>query len=171
MPNQKQTHIPVVRQWCQSLGVLSAVSISRQESEMKLAAFVPLLADRFPDAAFTQDSLQHCAAKAVKGFPTYGELAGWLSDWWRDHRPLPPLLAKPKEAPPLVEPRVPPSEEEIAYVRGCVQQIIANMHSPFSEARDDQPRAAPRPAYMTPSQLDQINPLPNGRKRVPELLK
>lgn len=168
MPN-KTTHVGVVRQWCQSLGVLSAVSITRQEAEMKLGAYVPLLQDRFPDAAFTLDSLQHCAALAVKGFPTYGELAGWLSDHWREHRPLPPLLEKPKEAPPR-EPRVPPTEEEVAYVHGCVQQIIANMHSPFSEGRDDHPRA-PRPAYASPEVLDRINPLPNGRKRVAELPK
>ena len=136
---------------------------------MRLAAFVPMLFDRFPDGAFTQESLEHCAARAVKGFPNYGELAGWLSDWWRIHRPMPPLLAKPKEAPPL-EPRVPPTEEEVAYVHECVQQIIANMHSPFSEPRDDHPRA-PRPAYASPEVLDRINPLPNGRKRVPVLVK
>lgn len=90
----KATHVPVVRQWCQSLGVLSAVSISRQESEMKLAAYVPLLVDRFPDAAFTQASLEHCARNAVKGFPTYGELAAWLSDWWRERRPPVPAITQ-----------------------------------------------------------------------------
>src|SRR5579864_3892667 len=86
MPN-KVTHVPVVRQWCQSLGILSAVSISRQEAEMKLAAYIPLLVDRFPDAAFTKESLEHVAFQARKGFPTYSELAGWLSEWWKDHRP------------------------------------------------------------------------------------
>jgi hypothetical protein len=136
---------------------------------MKLAAYVPLLVDCFPDGAFTTASLEHCARNAVKGFPTYGELAQWLSEWWRDHRPLPPLLAKPREAPPP-EPRVPPTEEEVAYVRGCVQQILANMHSPFSDPRDHHPRA-PRPAYLTDAQLDIVNPLPGGRKRVSELLK
>jgi hypothetical protein len=135
---------------------------------MKLAAYVPLLFDRFPDGAFTTASLEHVAAKAVKGFPTYGELAAWLSDWWREHRPLPPLLEKPREAPPL-EPRVPPSEEEIAHVRACVQEIVANMHSPFSERRDDQAR--PRAAYLSPGQLDIVNPLPNGVKRVLQLVK
>jgi hypothetical protein len=167
MANQS-THIRVVRQWCQSLGVLSAVSISRQEAEMKLAAYVPLLFDRFPDGAFTTASLEHVAARAVKGFPTYGELAAWLADWWREHRPLPPLLEKPREAPPL-EARVPPSEEEIAHVRACVQQIVANMHSPFSERRDE--AARPRAAYLSPGQLDIVNPLPNGVKRVLQLVK
>ena len=134
---------------------------------MRLAAYVPLLMDRFPDGAFTTASLEHCARHAVKGFPTYGELAAWLSDWWRDHRPLPPLLEKPKEAPPL-EPRVPPTEEEVAYVHSCVQQIVGAMRSPLSERNDD---ARPRPAYLSPGQLDIVNPLPNGVKRVLALVK
>jgi hypothetical protein len=33
------------------------------------------------------------------------------------------------------------------------------------------PLPAPRAYHMAPEQLDKINPLPNGRKRVPELLK
>jgi hypothetical protein len=166
--SKQQTHINVVRQWCLSLGVLSAVSVSRQEAEMRLAAYVPMLMDRFPDGAFTTASLEHVARHAVKGFPTYGELAAWLADWWRDHRPLPPLLEKPKEAPPQ-PPRVPPTPEEIEYVHRCVQQIAANMRSPWSE-REAEPLSV-RPAYASPEVLDRINPLPNGRKRVPELLK
>jgi hypothetical protein len=165
MPKQT-THVNVVRQWCQSLGVLSAVSISREEAELKLRAYVPMLMDRFPDGAFTTASLEHVARNAVKGFPTYGELAAWLSDWWMQHRPLPPLLNGPaKEAPPPA-PREPPTEEEVAYVRARVQEIVGNMHSPFSETRVDTPARQPRPAYASPELLDQINPLPNGVKRV-----
>jgi len=88
----KPTHVGVVRHWCQSLGVLTAVSISRHEAEMKLAAFVPLLQDRFPDEAFTMASLEHVARQCVKGFPTYPELASFLSAWWQDHRPEPARL-------------------------------------------------------------------------------
>jgi len=147
---QKQnTHINVVRQWCQSLGVLTAVSISRQEAEMKLAAYVPMLMDRFPDGAFTTQSLEHVAALAVKGFPTYGEIAAWLADWWRKHRPAPPALPAPAALP---VPREPPTEEEIAHVHACVQQIMANLHSPLSEPRDDQP-APPRPSHLSREQL------------------
>jgi len=156
MPKQ-QTHLPVVRQWCLSLAVVSAISISRQEAEMKLAAYVPLLMDRFPDAAFTTASLEHCAARAVKGFPTYGELAAWLAEWWREHRPPLPALPPP-EIPP---PRVPPTPEESAYVRRCVEQIVGNMRSPYAETAP----ARPRPQYLTPAQLDEINPLPGGVKR------
>src|SRR5215471_4737786 len=111
-----ETHVRVVRQWCQSLGVLTAVSISRQEAEMKLAAYVPLLMDRFPDAAFTTASLEHVAAHAVKGFPTYGELAAWLADWWREHRPPLPRLEAPP--PPM---RDPPSPDAIAHVEVVVR--------------------------------------------------
>ena len=157
MPKQT-THLPVVRQWCQSLGVLSAVSITRHEAEMKLAAYVPTLMDRFPDAAFTTASLEHVAARAVKGFPTYGELAAWLAEWWREHRPLPPALPPPAPIPP----RQPPTEAEIAHVHACVQQIIANMRSPFAE-RDEPGPVQPR--YASPELLDRINPLPGGRKR------
>jgi hypothetical protein len=160
------THVPVVRQWCQSLGVLSAVSISRQEAEMKLAAYVPLLLDRFPDAAFTTASLQHVASRAVKGFPTYGELAAWLAEWWREHRPALPALPPP---PPVVE-RPPPTPEEVAHVRECVETIVANMRSTAilsdTVGRSlDVPLPRPGPRYLTPEQLDRINPLPNGLKR------
>ena len=157
MPKQR-THIRVVREWCQSLGVLTAVSITRQEAEMKLAAYVPLLFDRFPDGAFTTASLEHVARQCVKGFPTYPELAGYLSDWWRAHRPAPPALP----APPPTPRRPDPTPEEIAHVRQCVETIVANMHSPWSE-----PREAPAPIarHLSPAQLDLVNPLPNGRKR------
>jgi hypothetical protein len=163
-----KTHVGVAREWTVSLGILTAISISREEANMKLAAFLPMLMSDFEDGAFTKESLNHVAKACVKGFPTYPELHNHLRDWWREHRPMPPLLAKPKEAPPL-EPRVPPTDEEVAHVRRCVEQIIANMRDPFGQ-RSGSPMA-PRPAYMTPAQLDQINPLPNGRKRVPVLAK
>ena len=164
---KQTTHLPVVRQWCQSLGVLSAVSISRQEAEMKLAAYVPLLFDRFPDAAFTTASLEHVAARAVKGFPTYGELAAWLSEWWSAHRPALPALPPPDIPPP----RPPPTPEEVAYVHQRVAECVAAMRSSAIDADtvgrslDEALTFRPRPRYLTPEQLDRINPLPNGRKR------
>jgi hypothetical protein len=157
MPKQA-THVPVVRQWCQSLGVLSAVSITRQEAEMKLAAYVPLLVDRFPDAAFTTASLQHVAAHAVKGFPTYGELAAWLAGWWKDNRPLPPALP----APPPIRQRDEPTPDEIAHVERVVAETIAFLRS---SAQPIEERRPPGARYLTPEQLDIVNPLPNGRKR------
>lgn len=161
MPKQ-QTHLPVVRQWCQSLGVLSAVSISRMEAEMKLAAYVPLLLNRFPDAAFTTDSLEYVAAQAVKGFPTYGELAAWLADWWRANRPALPALPPP----PPIRQRGEPTPEEIEHVTRVVAETIAALRASAQPVADWQASSLrPKPRYLTPEQLDRINPLPNGAKR------
>jgi hypothetical protein len=198
MPN-KVTHVPVVRQWCQSLGVLSAVSISRQEAEMKLAAYIPLLVDRFPDAAFTTASLEYVAFRASKGFPTYGELAAWLSDWWRDHKPIPPrvqlaspdmsataqldreqlALAAEWDDPVGIRRRIADLQNDPRWLRSLCG--LVSRHAPqhlglFPPAvlatlgSDDAPLPPPpperpQPRYATPAQLDQINPLPGGRKR------
>jgi hypothetical protein len=156
MPKQ-QTHVGVVRRWCQSLAVLTAVSMTREEAQLRLAAFVPLLVDRFPDGAFTTASLEHCAAQAVKGFPTYGELAGWLAAWWREHRPY---VALPPPPPP--PPRPEPTPEEIEHVRRAAAEAVAALRSSAQPIEDRRPM----PRYLTPAQLDAMNPLPNGRKRV-----
>jgi hypothetical protein len=164
MPKQT-THIRVVREWLTSLGILAAVSLPREEAQMRLAAFVPMLLDRFPDAAFTPASLEHVAARAVKGFPTYGELVAWLGEWWKDNRPAPVALPPPDIPPP----RSPPTEDEIAYVRERVQEIVANLRvvtlTAASVGRPLDPTPRPGPRYLSPRLLDEINPLPNGRKR------
>lgn len=158
MPKQT-VHVGVVREWCVSLGVLTAVSISRQEAEMKLAAYVPMLLQRFDDAAFTSASLQHVAARALKGFPTYPELADWLGDWWRDHQPIRPALPPP---PPL--PFHQPTPEEMAYIHERVEEITAALAA-SNDAKSSVEFGA---RHLSPGVLDQINPLPNGRKRVLE---
>ena len=109
MTAKQEIHVGVVRDWCQALGVLTAVSISRHEAEMKMAAYVPLLMREFTDAAFTQDSLSTVARQCVKGFPTYPELTNALSGWWREHRPTPPALPAPLYTQPEPEPREPSS--------------------------------------------------------------
>lgn len=171
MPKQ-QTHLPVVRQWLQSLGVLSAISISRDEAEMKLAAFTPMLMQRFPDAAFTTESLEHVARCCNKGFPNYGELADCLSEWWLANRPMPPALPPP-DLPwrqPDAPQREPPTPEECAAVHTIVQEITARLraHSVYtpgvSRPLPDEPCAV-MPRYLPPELLDRLNPLPNGRKR------
>jgi len=136
---------------------------------MKLAAYVPLLMDRFPDGAFTTDSLEHVARQCMKGFPTYPELAEHLSAWWRERRP--PLIAIQPPAPQ--PPRPPPTPEEIAYVQQLTQQVVASLRvSEMAKAAAAQAQLdalgisrRPRALHLPPAVLDQLNPLPNGRKR------
>lgn len=156
---QQQTHVSIIRRWLQSLGVLTAVSISREEAEMKLAAYVPMLMhEGFPDAAFTSESLNAVARQCIKGFPTYPELADHLARWWRENRPAPPALPPP--APPL--PRQPPTPEELERVHASVTEIVRAL-APTRYA--DQAYRPATPRYLAPELLDRINPLPNGRKR------
>lgn len=164
MPKNNQT--TTVREWCNSLGVLTAISVDSEDARLRLAAFVPLLADRFPAAAFTTASLEAVARECVKGFPSYGELAEHLAAWWKAHRP--PIAALPP--PELPPPRPDATPEERAAVRARVEECIAALRSSRIEIdaqsrRLDDVAAAPRPRYLTPEQLDRINPLPNGRKR------
>jgi hypothetical protein len=122
---QQSIHVRVVREWLVSLGVLSAVSMSRAEAEMKLGAFVPMLMREFTDVAFTPDSLAY-VARQCKYFPTYGELCGYLSEWWRDNRPHPVAIA-----PPPPEPEAPPpSPEQLARVRHLVRGLAAEWAAP-----------------------------------------
>jgi hypothetical protein len=160
MPKQ-QVHVNRVRLWCSTLSVLTAVAISRQEAELRLAAYVPLLMDRFPDAAFTQSSLEHVAHQSAKGFPTYPELCAYLSDWWRANRP--PLPALPP--PPPIRERDPPTPAEIEHVERVTREtvaVLAALRSSEQPADDRRPSAL----HLSPGVLDAINPLPNGRKRV-----
>jgi hypothetical protein len=167
MPKQT-THVRVVREWLTSLGILAAVSLPREEAQLRLAAFLPLLMDRFPDAAFTTASLQHVAGRAMKGFPTYGELAAWLSEWWRENRPAPPSLPPPDIPPP----RSPPTPEEIEAVHRTVEDVVAHLRASrvAIEAADQRIEVASdfvRARYLTPEQLDRINPLPGGPRGAP----
>jgi len=154
---RQDTHIKVVREWCQSLGVLTAVTITRQEADLKLAAYIPMLVQRFPDAAFTPESLQHCAAAAVKGFPTYGELAASLAAHWRANRPEPPRALPPPAPRP---PRPEPTEAEREHVARATRELVAELSARWSPAEHH-----PRAKHLSPGVLDQINPLPGGRKR------
>jgi hypothetical protein len=134
--------------------------MTREDATMKLAAYVPMLTQRFPDAAFTAESLEHVARHAVKGFPTYGELAEWLGEWWKERRP--PLTAL---APPDIPPRRPDAtDEERAYVSARVAEITAQLSASRATAVGERPAPTARP--LSPGVLDALNPLPNGRKRV-----
>jgi hypothetical protein len=160
----KQTHVGVVREWLVSLGILTAITISREEARVKLAAFLPMLMSDFTDAAFTKNSLSYVAKACTKGFPTYPELYNHLSGWWREHRPLPPLLAPPEP----IRQRDEPTDEEKAHVSRIVAELVRDLRASSQPEEDRRPPGA---SHLTPAQLDHVNPLPGGAKRVPELLK
>lgn len=84
-----------VRDWLKSLGVLVAGSISREEAEARLHAYVPLLSATFDDAAFCPESLE-AVGRRCKFFPSYAEVVEHLSAWWSQHRPMAPRLVGPR---------------------------------------------------------------------------
>lgn len=154
-----------VRNWLTALGVLTAGNMTRAECEMKLRAYVPLLTDRFPPAAFTRASLEHVAAQC-RFFPAYGDVVNFLADHWKSVRPLPPALPPPEPEPE----RDPPTPEEVAHVEALVAECIASLRAAalYAEASSAKLEVAvewDRARHLTPEQLDRLNPLPNGRKR------
>src|SRR5206468_3466246 len=60
---------------------------SEMEARGKIAAYVPLLCNAFPDDAFSDKSLG-AVASDCKFFPSYGELYGLLGTWWRNQIPI-----------------------------------------------------------------------------------
>lgn len=152
--------------------MLTAVSLSHDEAGAKLAVYVPMLMREFgDDRAFTDESLHHVARQCRDGFPPYPVLCAHLSAWWRDNRPMPPkplrLPAREAAPPP---PREPPTAEEIAAVHEAVQQCVASLQAsplyrePPSRQLPDEARGA-KPLCFPPHILDQLSPLPDGRKR------
>jgi hypothetical protein len=129
------------------------------DAELKLSAFVPLLLENFPRAAFTQASL-HYVGSQCKFFPSYAEVITHLRAWWRENRPIDNALPAPLRREPEPE-RPEPTEEERAYVRRRVAEITAILSDDAAELA----RPLPGPRHLTPEQLDIVNPLPNGRKR------
>jgi len=152
-----------VREWIIAIGVLTSGNMTKADAEMKLRAYVPLLQAEFPPGAFCQASLA-AVTRECQWFPSYAEVARHLSAWWRAHRPMPPALPPPvpeRENPP-------PTPEEIARVEQLVAEMTASLRA-AALSRESQPfhveRPGPQPRYLPPELLDQINPLPNGRKR------
>ena len=157
----KRTKVGTVREWTIALGVLTAGNMTRAEAEMKLRAYVPLLQDNFPPGAFTPESLHHVASQC-KFFPAYAEVIDHLRDWWRANRPALPALPPP----PPIRQRGEPTPEEIEHATRVVAETIAALRASAQPVADWQASSLrPKPRYLTPEQLDRINPLPNGAKR------
>lgn len=149
----------IVREWVLGLFGLSS-NMARVEIEAKVGAFLPMLQSRFPPAAFTPASLEYCAARAR--YLTYAELADHLSAWWREHRPQPPRLVAPATERQVIHPPAPLTADELEHMRRTAAEAIAALRS---SAQPDSDRCVPRPVHLPLHMLDEINPLPNGRKR------
>ena len=127
---------------------------------MRMAAYLPLLMHEFPDGAFTSESLSFVARECAKGFPTYPELCNYISRWWRPKRPF--LNALPPPPPPSP---FEPTPEEIAHVKRVVAELTASLTA-HADRIDGAMRFERRGAkHLSPGVLDQVNPLPNGRRR------
>jgi hypothetical protein len=159
----RRAKVSEVRNWVEALGVLCSDNMTPTEAEMKTLAYVPMLQSDFPPEAFCQDSLSH-VVRECKFFPAYSEVYAHLRAWWREHRPLPPALPPPEP----IRQRDEPTEEEKAHVSRIVAELVRDLRASSQPEEDRRP---PGPSYLTPAQLDRVNPLPGGAKRVPELMK
>src|SRR5271166_676626 len=158
-------HQTMIAKWLKALGLLTAVSATeREEAVLKMAAYLSMLANRYPMQAFTRRSMEHVASRCPKGFPTYGELTDALSEWWKDNRPL--ALEAPQ--PPPEPPRQPPTEADLAAVRAAVMDATAHLKASELYKRSHGMKgeaSGPKPLYLSPGVLDALNPLPNGYRR------
>jgi hypothetical protein len=73
---------------------------------------------------------------------------------------MPPLL----EPPPAPPPRD-PTPEELARIRALVEEVTARVRA-NTNADETVSGGSYGARYLSAGQLDAINPLPNGRKRV-----
>lgn len=149
-----------IQQWLNSLGMLSQINPNQTEFALKAAAFASLLADEFPPQAFTKASLRYVATNAVKGFPTYGELVQFLRKWWQLNMPTRAAIPAPREPDPHE-----PTPQERAAVAERVAQCKAVITQVATKWRAADTPTRPLHRYLTPEQLDLVNPLPNGTRR------
>lgn len=76
----------LVAKWLARLGRAVSATIPDEQAQRWFETIAPMLAGRFPDAAFTLTSLEAVAANC-RYLPAYAELVEHLSAWWRDNRP------------------------------------------------------------------------------------
>jgi hypothetical protein len=80
--------------WLNDLATLVAGATPIGDLKTKIAGMSAMLGDDYPPEAFTRLSLGY-VARQCKFFPAYGELTGYLSEWWRENRPPPSTAALP----------------------------------------------------------------------------
>ncbi len=125
-------HLHRITGWLTDLAALTDNPIPAAELRGRLAGYASLLADAFPEAAFTRDSLKHVVGEC-RSIMAYTEVARSLGTWWKDNRPRPPqapALPAPEPSPPP-PPRTP---EELAGVAELVRQFKANVTMPEEAA-------------------------------------
>lgn len=101
--------------WLLSLSTLVAGRLSVEEIRLRISAYLPLLAEEFPNVEgyFTNQSLRHVARNS-KWFPSYAELCDLLAAAHKDANPHLFAIAYdrpegiPVEAPPY---QLPPAPE------------------------------------------------------------
>lgn len=112
-----------IRDWLKALAALIAPSMSGEEITARISALTPHLAAEYPPDAFCRASLTH-TARLCRFFPNFAECCEALSPWWREHRPLPPLVA-----PPPIRQRTEPTPEEREHVAHLTAETIAALRS------------------------------------------
>lgn len=113
-----RTDLQHIRDWLKALGSLCAGAASPSDASSKIAAYAPLLAADYPQAAFGPASLA-AIARQCKFFPSYAELCEHLSAWWKENRP------KPEAAPALYSPNRRTPAEWRAYAEQSWRDVTA----------------------------------------------
>jgi hypothetical protein len=82
--------------WLNDLANLTAGNPPLEDIKLRAGAMASMLADQFPEAAFTRASLAHVARKCTF-FPSYAELCDALLPWWQDNRPTTAITYDPAD--------------------------------------------------------------------------
>lgn len=122
---------PSPRDWLKALGALTINQGSREESETKIAAYVPLLEMRFDLEAFSGESLEYVASHC-KFFPAYAEITEHLGKWWQENRPRPVLISHNRGLSASTEPYSALPDPEQVKIRETQSDEILRKHGMHS---------------------------------------
>jgi hypothetical protein len=149
-----KTQHQIVAGWLSDLaGLCAGAQIPMADAKARLAAYTSLLAEDFSPTMFCRESLAY-VARQCKFFPSYGEVSGYLSQWWKEGRysgyvplPSPPAPALP---PPAKEP---PTEAELAAVAQMVREFKEWCSEQKLAGKSDAPHLRPGAKHLTTAQL------------------
>jgi hypothetical protein len=158
MQNTSQSDYQAVREWLESLGLLTAGTMTAADAKVRCAAYAGLLCDELPVTAFTKQSLVFVAAKC-KFFPAFGEVSEHLAAWFRQNLPPQQRMGAnpPGHAIGYVLPDLrPPSDEDVAHVEDLVAAFktdMANKRAANKRAAEKPDQERPDPKYLQGIQL------------------